>query len=101
MKTHDTAVMGYGIALSLEFWNCTHIHGTHGCDTTELPVPMLHPSRAISIPFPLSLPRIMDTLIHNSLIDGMPKFGQRMARYLSRTLGARMGLLSMVNILAQ
>jgi len=43
-KTCDTAVMGHGVTLGLKFWNHTHTHGTHGCDTAELPVPMLHPS---------------------------------------------------------
>ena len=26
-----------------EFWNCTHTRGTHGCDTVEAPILVLHP----------------------------------------------------------
>ena len=35
--------MGHGVASGPEFRNRTHTRGTCGCDTVELPVPMLHP----------------------------------------------------------
>jgi hypothetical protein len=40
---------GHSVALGPEFWNCTHTCRTHGCDTRELPIPMLHPKPDLAI----------------------------------------------------
>ena len=42
-KTCETTVTGHGVTSGLEFWDCTRTFGTHGCDTTGLPIPVLHP----------------------------------------------------------
>ena len=42
-KTRDTAVTGCGTASGPKFRNRTRTCGTCGCDTAELPVPVLHP----------------------------------------------------------
>ena len=39
-------MIGHGIVTGLEFWNHTHTCGTCGCNTSGLPVPMLHPTPA-------------------------------------------------------
>ena len=44
MKTCETVGKGCGVALGPECQNHTCTHGTHGCDTMELPVPVLHPN---------------------------------------------------------
>ena len=38
-----TLVMGHSIVSGPEFWNRTQTCETHGCNTAELPICMLHP----------------------------------------------------------
>ena len=45
-KTYETTVTGHSITSGQEFWNHTQ---THGCDTMELPVPVLHPTGLVDI----------------------------------------------------
>jgi len=44
MKTHNTMVMGCGIAMGLEFPDCTCTHGNHDPIIAGLPIPLLFPS---------------------------------------------------------
>ena len=43
-KNRDTMVTGHGMALGLEYGNCTCTCGTRDCDTVGLPAPVLYPN---------------------------------------------------------
>ena len=71
-KTCETVGTGCGVALGPEFRNCTCTCGTHGCDTAELPIPMLHPMRDVE--FAVIVCFVRGDMVEHSKICSEDKF---------------------------